>query len=476
MNKKEKEIRKPTRIEAYLIIILMLIIIGIGASVFDANIKILLIICAACNLVLAWRCGYTWKKIEEKMGETVGGLASTIVVMLGIGFVISTWMFSGTAPALVYWLGALVSPNIIMVLSFVLTGIMSLMIGSSFATMGTLGIVLFSAGIAQGLPAGVMAAAVICGANVGQYLSPLADCVSYNAGINKISIYKHIKMLAVPVIISTLLTAVFYAICGFSFTHSGTVSLDAINALRTEISQNFNINILCILPLLVALILCFLKTPPALALFSSGFVAIIIGMITQKFSFLDGLETAWSGFNSSILNNSSISEDLVTFLNRGGSFSLADSIFMMVIAMITVDILGGIGVFEVIRDSLLKNVQNARHLTLTTAVFSSVFTVITTNSWTSCAVTTEAMRDSYHKAGYVSDSISAVTAACTYMVEQFLPWAFLAIYSASVYGVTVGDYVPWAVFFPFVTISTIIYYSIVKLEPFAGKGEEGVAE
>lgn len=476
MNKKERKIRKPTRIESYLIIILMLIIIGIGASVFDANIKILLIICAACNLILAWRCGYTWQMVEEKIGETVGGLASTIVVMLGIGFVISTWMFSGTAPALVYWLGALVSPNVIMVLSFVLTGAMSLMIGSSFATMGTLGIVLFSAGIAQGLPAGVMAATVICGANVGQYLSPLADCVSYNAGINKISIYKHIKMLAVPVIAATVLTIIFYVVCGFSFTSSGTVSMDAINALRTEISQNFNISILCVVPLLAALALCFLKTPPALALFSSGFSAIIIGMITQKFSLLDGFETAWSGFNSSILNNSNISEELSSFLNRGGSFSLADSIFMMVIAMITIDILGLIGVFDVIRDSLLKNIQNARHLTITTALFSSVFTVITTNSWTSCAVTTEAMKESYHKAGYVSDSISAVTAACTYMVEQFLPWAFLAIYSASVYGVTVTDYVPWAVFFPFVTVITIIYYSVVKLEPYAQPEERSVNE
>lgn len=150
MDKREKTERTPSTFEAYSIIIVMILVIGIGASVFEANIKTLLVICAAFNLILAHRCGFTWGKIEEKIGETVGGLAGTIVVMLGIGFVISTWMFSGTAPALVYWLGSLVSPKIIIVLSFILTGIMSMAIGSSFATMGTLGIVLFSAGIAQG--------------------------------------------------------------------------------------------------------------------------------------------------------------------------------------------------------------------------------------------------------------------------------------------------------------------------------------
>lgn len=466
MDKKEKAVRAPSTFEAYSTIVVMILVIGIGASVFDANIKVLLVICAAFNLLLAFRCGYTWEKIEEKIGETVGGLSGTIVIMLGIGFVISTWMFSGTAPALVYWLGSLISPKIIIVLSFILTGIMSMAIGSSFATMGTLGIVMFSAGIAQGIPAGVMAAAVICGANVGQYLSPLADCVSYNAGINKISIYKHIKLLTIPVAAGTLLTVVFYVICGMKFTSSGIVSFQAVEALRNEISANFEINILCLLPLIVAVALCFLKTPPALALFSSGFIAIIVGVITQKFSFLSGLEAAWSGFDSNILNNEALSEEIIAFLNRGGSYSMADSVLFMVIAMITMEILGGIGVFEVVRESLFKNVTNSRHLTITTAVFSSIFTIITTNSWTSCAVTTEAMRDSYHKAGFSAGSVSAVTAACTYMVEQFLPWAFLAIYSASVFGVTVGDYVPWAVFFPFVAVITVIQYSVIKLEPF----------
>uniref|UniRef100_UPI00359C704E Na+/H+ antiporter NhaC family protein n=1 Tax=Faecalicatena contorta TaxID=39482 RepID=UPI00359C704E len=292
----------------------------------------------------------------------------------------------------------------------------------------------------------------------------MADCVSYSAGINKIGIYKHIKLLTVPVVLATVLTIIFYAVCGMKFTSSGIVSLEAVEALRGEIAANFNISILCILPLVIAIVLCFLKTPPAVALFTSGFIAVIVGVITQKFSFLAGLEAAWSGFDSSILKNENLSGNIISFLNRGGSFSMADSILFMVIAMITMEILGGIGVFTVIRNSLFKNVTNSRHLTITTAVFSSIFTVITTNSWTSCAVTTEAMRDSYHRAGFSAATISAVTAACTYMVEQFLPWAFLAIYSASVFGVTVGDYVPWAVFFPFVTVITVILYSIRKLE------------
>ena len=463
---KERPLRMPTSFEAYFTIAFMIVVIGVGASVFEANIKVLLLICAAVNILIAYRCGVTWEAIEKNIGETVGGLGSTIVIILLIGFVISSWMVSGTAPALVYWLSALISAKYIIVLSFVLTTIMSMLIGTSFATMGTLGIVMFSAGIAQGLPAGVVAAAVICGANVGQFLSPLADCVSFNAGVNKISIYKHIKLLSKPVMISVILSVVFFFFCGIKFTATGIGSTESIELLRSEIAANFNVSMITILPLVLAIVLCFLKAPPAIALFSSGILALVIGTFVQGFGIVESIEAAWSGFNSSMLGNANISENLANFLNRGGSFSMADSVLFMVLAMGAMGILEIAGVFKVIQNALFKNVTNAKHLTITTALFSSIFTVITTNSWTACAVTAEAMREPYIKAGNDPGPISAITAACTYMVEQFLPWAFLAIYSASVFGITVLDYVPWAVFFPLVAILTIVIYSVKKPEPF----------
>ena len=106
------------------------------------------------------------------------------------------------------------------------------------------------------------------------------------------------------------------------------------------IAANFNISILCMLPLVIAIVLCFLKTPPAVTLFASGFIAVIVGVIAQKFPFLAGLEVAWSGFDSSILKNENLSGNIISFLNRGGNFSMADSILFMVIAMITMECQG----------------------------------------------------------------------------------------------------------------------------------------
>ena len=451
----EKAKRLPTTFEAYAVVLAMVIILAVGSAVFGMELKVLLLFCAAINQILAYRCGYNFEDSIKLYSQKISDLAGTLVIMLLIGFVIGTWMLAGTAPALVCWLSSLISPKFILVFSFLLTGIMSSLIGSSFATMGTLGVVMFSTAIAQGIPAGMAAAAVICGANIGQFISPLADVVSFISGLNKISIYRHIKNLVPPVIIACVISLVFYFVAGMKYSSTST-SLEAVAQLQESVKASFNTNPVVILPLVIALVMCFLKVNPAIALFTSGVSAMLVAVFIQHTPFSNCIDAAWYGFDSSYMLESEVSESFAEFLNRGGSASMADGILFILVAMLTMSILEKAGVFEVIQKTVLSKANSVSKLAIVTSLFASLFTVVTCDSYTTSAVMATSLRRMYVDAGYNPEKIASLGTAWCFTIEQIMPWSFIAVYSASVYGVQVLDFVPGCIFYYALSIALLV--------------------
>jgi len=119
-NSKPKVKRKTNMFEGLSTIILMIVLVGIGSGVFKMNFRILLTMAFAYTLVIATRCGYSWKEIEDCIRERFMNVFFVFFTLLGIGFLIGTLMVSGCAPTLVMWLSKFVAPKYILVLSFVL--------------------------------------------------------------------------------------------------------------------------------------------------------------------------------------------------------------------------------------------------------------------------------------------------------------------------------------------------------------------
>lgn len=466
--KKTKEKRLPTTVEAYGIVVIMIVILAVGSAVFGLELKVLLLFCAAVNQILAYHCGYSFDDCIGLYCDKIRDLAGTLIVMVCIGAVIGTWMISGTAPALVCWLSALIAPKYILFFAFLLTGIMSSLIGSSFATMGTLGIVMFSTAIAQGIPAGIAASAVICGSNVGQLISPLADVTSFVAGLNKVPLYRYIRNNAGPTIGACVISLVFYFIVGMRYSVMDS-TIDTVIELQSNVTANFSVSPLVALPLVVALAMCFLKCNPAISLFLSSVCAMIVAVFVQHVPFAFCVDAAWYGYDSSYMLNAEIPESFANFLNRGGASSMADGIMFILVAMLTMAILEKIGVFDVIQRTVLGKANTIRKAATVNALFASAFTVVTCDSYTTSAVAATSLRKMYIAAGYHPEKIATITTAWAFTVEQILPWSFIAVYSAAVYGVQVIDFVPGCVFYYALSAITLLmtYFGInnVKIGP-----------
>ncbi len=100
--KKQKEKRKATLIEALSAVLVLLVIFFFG-SLADLSAPDLMGIALMYVVFIGWRCGYTWKDLEEFSAEKVKAAAPANSVLIAVGFLLGAWMFSGTIPMFIYY-------------------------------------------------------------------------------------------------------------------------------------------------------------------------------------------------------------------------------------------------------------------------------------------------------------------------------------------------------------------------------------
>ena len=116
-----------------------------------------------------------WNIFEEMIKKTVGDAGVSILILLLIGMMSATWMISGVVPTLIYYGVQIMSPTFFLPCACIISSIISVMTGTSWTTIATIGIALMGIGDALGIPAPYTAGAIISGAYFGDKLSPMSD-------------------------------------------------------------------------------------------------------------------------------------------------------------------------------------------------------------------------------------------------------------------------------------------------------------
>ena len=107
-----------------------------------------------------------WNIFEEMIKKTVGDAGVSILILLLIGMMSATWMISGVVPTLIYYGVQIMSPTFFLPCACIISSIISVMTGTSWTTIATIGIALMGIGDALGIPAPYTAGAIISGAYI----------------------------------------------------------------------------------------------------------------------------------------------------------------------------------------------------------------------------------------------------------------------------------------------------------------------
>ena len=367
-------------------------------------------------------------------------------VLLLIGMVTAVWMAAGTVPALVYYGTGLISPQFFILWAFILTGLLSSLIGTSFGAVGTLGIALMVMARSGNVAINPVAGAIIAGAFVGDRCSPMSSSAHLVASITQTSLYTNLRNMLRTSLWPMLLSLGFYAL--LSLFHPAQLTTSPVTA---ELAQVFNLSPVVLLPAGAVLLLAVLRVDVKLAMLVSIGLGIAIAYHIQHYSLLALLQFTLFGYQQ----DSSLA--LQTILLGGGLFPMAKATLVVLISTAFAGIFSGSNTLSFI-NRWFKNIHTKRQLgwaTIVIAVLSNLFGCTQTIG---ILLTKQIMQPHYTsfsaRSGtghHTGESLAIALEDTAVVIAPLIPWNIAGLIPATVLAVGPG-FIPYTAYLLFLPL------------------------
>lgn len=412
----------------------------VGMKFLGAPLNVVMFLSWMLVNVIALRLGYTYTELEKKALDTVRNSLQAIVIMLAVGALIGVWIASGTVPSIIFYGLKIMSAKYYLLTSLILCSIVSLCTGTSWGTMGTIGVALMGVGAGLGVPVGMTAGAIISGAWFGDKLSPLSDTTNFASGIVGVDVMVHVRHMLYTTIPSYLVTAVIFLFLGFRISGT-TTDFSMIQEISTGLTDNFKIGIVTIIPMVVVIAMLLMKKAPAQSILAGVILGIIIAIFYQGFKPEVVFESFYRGFDKKF-----DMEFLTTLLNRGGM----DSMNSTVQAVIFTTGIGGMiketGIIYVLVSRFSKAIKSVGGL-VASAISISYLSIGLTGSHCFAAIMVQStMLDLFKSKGLKPQNVSRICEDCGTIGVTIIPWGVTAVFIMNTLNIPFSAYAPYAFF------------------------------
>ncbi|MCJ8269120.1 MAG: Na+/H+ antiporter NhaC, partial [Psychrosphaera sp.] len=206
----------PSLLLALTPIVLTLIILGIQIFYFkDIAAHIPIAIGLALAGLVGLKQGQPWAEIQKGAFQVIHVAMPSVSVLITVGMIIGVWIASGTVPTLIYYGLKILSPEIFLAAAMLLCAVVSVSLGTSWGTVGTVGIALVGIGDGFDIPTYWTVGAVVSGAFFGDKISPLSDTTNLAPAVTGTNLFDHIKNMMPTTVPAMLIALVIYLVVGF---------------------------------------------------------------------------------------------------------------------------------------------------------------------------------------------------------------------------------------------------------------------
>ncbi|MCI9485573.1 MAG: Na+/H+ antiporter NhaC [Lachnospiraceae bacterium] len=474
--KKMRVKRTPTFLESLIPIIAMLLILTIGKGVLGFATEPLLILVACVAAIIAFRVGCTWDEMMDEICQKIAKGMPAILILITVGAMVGTWMSSGTIPMMIYYGVQIVSPRFLLVTAFLITAVVSVVTGTSWGSVATMGVALMGIAEALGVSLPATAGAVIAGSYFGDKMSPLSDTTNLAPMAAGSQLYEHIGHMFYTTIPATIVSLVVYAIVGLNANVGAGVTSDTVTTLLSQLDSMYHWNILILLPIIIVLAGSLLRLPTIPVMLGSCVVAGLEGIFLQGVSLKNVLGATVNGFDVSMISRAGFdpanaAESVTKLLNRGGMMSIMTTTLLVLCAFCFAGIMSKAGFLEVVLQKILSVAKSTGSLILATVVSCITMALCTGNSYLSILIPGEMFKDAYRERGLAAKNLSRTLEDAGTVFVPLVPWSAAGAYMAATTGVATLSYLPWAILcytgFIFAIIWGYTGFGIAKL------GDEG---
>jgi len=391
---------------------------------------------------LMWYWGYTWEEMMANAMKKMNKGLPTLLILFAIGIVIGSWIVAGTIPMFVYYGIQLINPSYIYVLAFIIPIFFSLFTGTSWGSVGTIGVVIFGVATVIDAHLGIVAGAIIGGAYFGDKLSPLSDTTNIAAVSTDVDLYAHIHSMLYTTLPSAIIATILYTILGFVYpAQSLTGDFSKVEMTLTGIASLFNFSIVLLLPVLIVLIGSFKKMPTIPVLLTSSLVACILALLLQPYSVGDIVQSVYKGFHTDMaVGQIAIPANISELFNRGGLYALNDAIIVALFVFIFIGMLDTIDAIPRIVAKVFSFAKSRVAVILSSLAAAGITNSMTGNQYATSFIVGEAFKLKYDALGIHRKVLSRSIEDYGTMIESLVPWHPTALFMVSVMGIAVGEY------------------------------------
>ena len=346
---------------------------------------------------------------------------------------------------LIYYGISFINPAYIYLLAFLIPIVFSTLTGTSWGSIGTIGVVIIGVAAVIEANLGITAGAIVGGAFFGDKLSPLSDTTNLAAMATDVDLYDHIRSMMVTTFPSALIAAVIYFILGFVFPPSGSeVNTEHVTLTLNSISSMFNFNGWLLIPPAIVLIGSIRKMATLPTLLTSSMSATLIALIFQPYSSADVMATIHRGFNSDMaywINGAP--ENINILFSRGGLYELNEAIIFSIMVFVFIGSIDLIDSMPSIVDKTFGFIKSKASLIIS-SLFATAFTNgITSNQSATSFIIGDAFGRRYDESGISRKVLSRSIEDYGTMFESLIPWHATTIFLTMTLGVSYGEYWYW---------------------------------
>lgn len=473
-------IKQPTLIQAILpIVVLVFMLVG-AISIFGDNAiagpnQMALLMAAVCAAIIGRINGHHWEELTSSINRGIHNAMSAIVILLSVGSLIGVWILSGTVPSMIYFGLGLLSPEWFYLSACVISALVSISIGSSWTTAGTIGVGLMGVAITMGLSEPMAAGAIISGAYFGDKMSPLSDTTNLAPSVSGSELIGHIKHLVWTTFPSFAIALTFFAFAGDANTHADLANLEAIAAL---LDTTFEIHWYLLLPLPVLLYVVSRPLPALPSIWIGIFVGILFVLLFQldntvalagatDINFASVFTGIWIALTDGYTSNTGL-ESVDSLLSKGGMSSMLNTVWLIMCAMSFGGLMERVGLLESLVNQILKIAKSTQSLISSVVLSAFATNLITSDQYISIVLPGRMFKAAFEKMKLHPVNLSRALEDGGTVTSPLVPWNSCGAYMAATLGVATVSYAPFAVFCllnPIIAIiSAIALFKVIPLE------------
>ncbi|HSR51625.1 MAG TPA: Na+/H+ antiporter NhaC [Acidobacteriota bacterium] len=427
-----------------------------GDSSYGPN-QIALLLAASVGFLVGMSNGFGWKEMEQGVVHSIGLAMGAILILLVVGSLIGTWIMAGIVPTMIYYGLQVLHPSIFLPAACIICAVVSLATGSSWTTVSTIGIALIGIAGALDLSLALAAGAIISGAYFGDKLSPLSDTTNLAPAMVGTDLFTHIRHMLWTTVPSMVIALILYTVIGI-FSHTSGQAPD-LGSFLTALQDSFTIGWYLLIPPAIVLLLVLRKVPafPALLIGAlvGGLFAIIFqtdlvlrfadpeGQLHPAWALVKGFWTALHGDLSATPLIASGNEDLDALLNRGGMYSMLNTVWLILSAMVFGGVMEVTGMLQRLSQAILGFAHSTGTLITATLATSIGSNIIASDQYIAIVLPGRMFRAEFERRGLHPKNLSRCMEDAGTLTSPLIPWNTCGAFMSATLSVATFTYLPF---------------------------------